>query len=33
LLDIRDALVTPPANPGVDPLSAIETIRRVAKLR
>ncbi|HJQ67147.1 MAG TPA: hypothetical protein VJ816_12250 [Gemmatimonadales bacterium] len=33
LLDIRDALVTPPASPGVDPLSAIETIRRVAKLR
>jgi len=34
LLDIRDALATPPASPpGVDPLSAIETIRRVAKLR
>lgn len=34
LLDIRDALATPPTpQPGVDPLSAIETIRRVAKLR
>jgi hypothetical protein len=34
LLDIRDALATPPTNqPGVDPLAAIETIRRVAKLR
>ena len=34
LLDIRDALITPAAPaPGVDPLAAIETIRRVAKLR
>ena len=34
LLDIRDAIATPPAAPsGVDPLAAIETIRRVAKLR
>ncbi len=33
LLDIRDALVAPPANPPVDPRAAIETIRRVAKLR
>lgn len=34
LLDIRDALATPPpASPGVDPLAAIETIRRVTKLR
>ena len=34
LLNIRDAIVTPPAAPsGVDPLAAIEAIRRVAKLR
>jgi len=34
LLDIRDALAaSPPASPGVDPLAAIETIRRVTKLR
>ncbi|MGH7538603.1 MAG: hypothetical protein ACREMF_08220 [Gemmatimonadales bacterium] len=35
LLDIRDALAGPPQTraSGVDPLSAIETIRRVAKLR
>jgi hypothetical protein len=34
LLDIRDALAAaPPASPGVDPLAAIETIRRVTKLR
>ncbi len=34
LLDIRDALTAPPPTaPGVDPLAALETIRRVAKLR
>ena len=40
LLDIRDALAAPqmqhapsPPASGVDPLAAIETIRRVAKLR
>ena len=34
LLDIRDALAAPPAQaPSVDPLAAIETIRRVTKLR
>ena len=34
LLDIRDALAAPPTQaPSVDPLAAIETIRRVAKLR
>jgi hypothetical protein len=34
LLDIRDTLAAPPgAAPGVDPLAALETIRRVAKLR
>jgi hypothetical protein len=34
LLDIRDMLAAPPpASPGVDPLAAIETIRRVTKLR
>ena len=34
LLDIRDALAAPPTNPpAVNPLGAIETIRRVAKLR
>jgi len=33
LLDIRDSLASPPASPGVDPLAAIETIRRVTKLR
>ena len=35
LLDIRDALNTParPDTPGVDPLAALDTIRRVAKLR
>ena len=35
LLDIRDALTAPPQQsaPGVDPLAAIETIRRVTKLR
>ena len=34
LLDIRDVMTAPPsATPGVDPLAAIETIRRVTKLR
>ncbi len=40
LLDVRDALATPPAagasprdNPGADPLTALETIRRITKLR
>ena len=35
LLDIRDALSTSsrPETPGVDPIAAIDTIRRVAKLR
>ena len=34
LLDIRDALSAPkPETPGVDPIAAIDTIRRVAKLR
>jgi hypothetical protein len=35
LLDIRDALNSPtkPETPGVDPIAAIDTIRRVAKLR
>jgi hypothetical protein len=35
LLDIRDAVSTPPKpeTPGVDPIAAIDTIRRVAKLR
>ncbi|HKC47620.1 MAG TPA: hypothetical protein VKB63_08480 [Gemmatimonadales bacterium] len=34
LLDIRDALSAPkPEAPGVDPIAAIDTIRRVAKLR
>jgi hypothetical protein len=35
LLDVRDALTTPPSQhaPNVDPLAAIETIRRVTKLR
>jgi len=35
LLDIRDALSAPPKPeaPGVDPIAAIDTIRRVAKLR
>ena len=34
LLDIRDALAAPKSGtPGVDPLAAIETIRRVTKLR
>lgn len=35
LLDIRDALSagSKPDTPGVDPLAAIDTLRRVAKLR
>jgi hypothetical protein len=35
LLDIRDALSAPsrPETPGMDPIAAIDTIRRVAKLR
>jgi hypothetical protein len=33
LLDVRDALTTPQRAPNVDPLAAIETIRRVTKLR
>ena len=38
LLDIRDALAAPPAsapapNPGPDPITALETIRRISKLR
>ena len=35
LLDLRDALNAPsrPDTPGVDPIAAIDTIRRVAKLR
>ena len=35
LLDIRDALSTAAKSdtPGVDPIAAIDTIRRVAKLR
>ena len=37
LLDIRDALSAPaaprPETTGVDPIAAIDTIRRVAKLR
>ena len=36
LLDIRDALSAPTPRPettGVDPIAAIDTIRRVAKLR
>ena len=35
LLDIRDAVSSPPKpeTPGVDPIAAIDTIRRVAKLR
>ena len=35
LLDIRDALSASPKpeTPGVDPIAAIDTIRRVAKLR
>lgn len=33
LLDIRDALAVPRSTPGVDPFAAIETIRRVTKLR
>jgi hypothetical protein len=35
LLDIRDAMsATPrPDTPGIDPIAAIDTIRRVAKLR
>jgi len=35
LLDVRDALTTPPQQqaPTADPLAAIETIRRVTKLR
>jgi hypothetical protein len=40
LLDIRDRLSAPPANPpgsgpagGTDPLATIETIRRITKLR
>jgi hypothetical protein len=35
LLDIRDALSAPPRaeSPGVDPIAALDTIRRVTKLR
>jgi hypothetical protein len=35
LLDVRDALTTSPSQhaPNPDPLAAIETIRRVTKLR
>jgi hypothetical protein len=34
LLDVRDALTaSPQPGPNVDPLAAIETIRRVTKLR
>jgi hypothetical protein len=39
LLDVRDALAIPPTasaprdNPGADPLAALETIRRITKLR
>ena len=36
LLDIRDALTAGPksgASPGLDPIAAIDTIRRVTKLR
>lgn len=35
LLDIRDAMNAPPRpdTPGVDPIAALDTIRRVAKLR
>jgi len=35
LLDIRDALGSAPRpeTPGVDPIAALDTIRRVAKLR
>lgn len=37
LLDIRDGLTTPPSAPppdkGMDPVAALDTIRRVAKLR
>jgi hypothetical protein len=36
LLDIRDALAAPPApapNAGPDPITALETIRRISKLR
>lgn len=33
LLDIRDALAAPRSSPAIDPLAAIETIRRVTKLR
>ena len=38
LLDIRDALATPSASapatsPGPDPITALETIRRISKLR
>ena len=34
LLDIRDALTAPPSAPAhVDPLAALETLRRVTKLR
>ena len=36
LLDIRDALTAAPksgASPGVDPIAALDTIRRVTKLR
>jgi len=35
LLDVRDALTSAPSKPAanVDPLAAIETIRRVTKLR
>jgi hypothetical protein len=35
LLDIRDSLASAPRpeTPGVDPIAALDTIRRVAKLR
>jgi hypothetical protein len=39
LLDVRDALAMPPTagaprdNPAADPLAALETIRRITKLR
>ncbi len=36
LLDVRDALATPPATSSqgaADPMSALETIHRIAKLR
>lgn len=33
LLDIRDTLAVPQGAPSVDPLAAIETLRRVTRLR